>query len=76
METFNIFLKKITDVSDFVNLASKCKGDVLVKSGKYTVSGKSIMGVFSLDLSKPLMVEIHDEIPADVRKALIENFIG
>ena len=74
MEIFNILLKKVTDVSDFITLTSKCEGDVLVKSGKYVVSGKSMMGLFSLDLSKPLKVEIYGTIPEEVRKALIENF--
>ena len=70
MKIFYFLLKKVTDVSDFINLVSKCEGDVLVKSGKYVVSGKSMMGLFSLDLSKPLIVEIDGTIPEDVKKAL------
>ena len=79
MEVYTILITKITDVSDLIKLTSKCPCEVLIKSGKYVVDGKSIMGVFSLDLSKPLTLEIHGTAPLDVRVGLvnfIENKVG
>lgn len=61
MKSFNISLKSINDVKDFVNTVSKYDFDVDLTSGRYVVDAKSIMGIFSLDLSKPIKVEVHTE---------------
>lgn len=61
MVTFNIMLKSINDVKDFVNIVNKYDFDVDLTSGRYVVDAKSIMGIFSLDLSKPIKVEVHEE---------------
>ena len=45
----------------FVNIVNKYEFDVDLTSGRYVVDAKSIMGIFSLDLSKPVNVEIHAE---------------
>ena len=61
MRTFNLMLNSINDVKDFVNIVSKYDFDVDLTSGRYVVDAKSIMGIFSLDLSKPIKVEIHND---------------
>ena len=61
MKAFNIMLKSINDVKDFVNIVSKYDFDIDLSSGRYIVDAKSIMGIFSLDLSKPIRVEVHCE---------------
>ena len=61
MRTFNIVLKSINDVKDFVNIVNKYDFDVDMTSGRYVVDAKSIMGIFSLDLSKPIKVEVHSD---------------
>lgn len=61
MKTFNILLSSIGDVKNFVNVVSKYDFDVDLTSGRYIVDAKSIMGIFSLDLSKPIKVEVHSE---------------
>ncbi|HHW49847.1 MAG TPA: HPr family phosphocarrier protein [Clostridiaceae bacterium] len=61
MKTFNIALRSITDVKDFVNIVNKYDFDVDLTSGRYVVDGKSIMGIFSLDLSKPIKVDVHSD---------------
>jgi phosphotransferase system HPr-like phosphotransfer protein len=74
MKSFNIILKSINDVKDFVNSVNKYNFDVDLSSGRYVVDAKSIMGIFSLDLSKPIKVEVH----SDDCKAFcdeIKNFI-
>ena len=65
-----VLLDKITDIKDFVNLASKCRDDVVVKSGHYAVSAKSIMALFSLDLTKPLKVEFYGDVPYGVKEEM------
>ena len=70
-----VLLDKITDIKDFVNLASKCRDDVVVKSGHYAVSAKSIMALFSLDLTKPLKVEFYGVIPYEVKEGM-KKFIA
>lgn len=74
MQTFNILLKSINDVKDFVNIVNKYDFDVDLTSGRYIVDAKSIMGIFSLDLSKPIKVEVHGD-KADVLIKEIKQFI-
>jgi phosphocarrier protein HPr len=61
MKSFNINLKSINDVKDFVNIVNRYDFDVDLSSGRYVVDAKSIMGIFSLDLSKPIKVEVHED---------------
>jgi phosphotransferase system HPr-like phosphotransfer protein len=56
----------IDDVKKFVNIAGKCDYDVDVVSGRYVVDAKSIMGIFSLDLSNELTVILHSDNCDDV----------
>ncbi len=61
MTTFNVLLGSINDVKNFVNIVSKYDYEIDLSSGRYVVDAKSIMGIFSLDLSKPIKVEIHSD---------------
>lgn len=61
MKTFNLLLSSINDVKDFVNVVGKYDFDVDLTSGRYVVDAKSIMGIFSLDLSQPIKVEVHSD---------------
>ena len=54
-----IKLNSITDVKEFVNITFKAENDVNLICGKYHIDGKSIMGIFSLDLSKPIDLNVH-----------------
>ena len=56
-----IKMTQIADVYEFVNEAGKVDGDVLLKRGNYIIDGKSVMGVFSLNLSQPVTISY----PAD-----------
>ena len=69
MKTFMIKLSTLEDVRKFVNTVTAFDGDIDLKSGRYTVDAKSIMGIFSLDLSKPIKAEIHAD---DASKFLAE----
>lgn len=71
-----VLLEKITDIKDFVNLVSKCSDDVTIGSGRFVVNAKSIMGLFSLDLSKPLKVEFYGQVPFEVREGMKKFIVG
>lgn len=61
MKEVKILLSSINDVKKFVNLVSKYDFDVDLVSDRYVVDAKSIMGIFSLDLSKEIKVQIHSD---------------
>ena len=65
MKREKIMLKTISDVKAFVNSVAKYDFDVDLLSGRYAVDAKSIMGIFSLDLSKPIDLAIHAESNLD-----------
>ena len=65
MRTCNIMLNTINDVKAFVNTVSKYDFDVDLISGRYAIDAKSIMGIFSLDLSKEITMEVHSDDCAD-----------
>ena len=54
MKSVDIKLSSIADVRNFVDTVSKYDIDIDLSSGRYIVDAKSIMGIFSLDLLKPL----------------------
>ncbi|MDD2981397.1 MAG: HPr family phosphocarrier protein [Hespellia sp.] len=54
-----IQLNSIDKVKDFVNAITKYAGEFDLVSGRYVIDAKSIMGIFSLDLSKPINLIIH-----------------
>lgn len=68
MKTVEISLNSIDKVKSFVNEITKFNYDFDLVSGRYVIDAKSIMGIFSLDLSKPITLNIHAE--ADVDKIL------
>lgn len=74
MKTVEIRLSTIADVRDFVNIVSATDIDVDLSSGRYIVDGKSIMGIFSLDLLSPIKLTAHADDPSDLLKAL-DKFI-
>ena len=61
MTETKILLSSINDVKAFVNIVTKYDFDVDLTSERYVVDAKSIMGIFSLDLSKPIKVAIHSD---------------
>lgn len=65
MTTLEIRLNTVEDVRNFVNDISKLKGDFELISGRYVVDAKSIMGIFSLNLTEPLelkMFHTHEDM--------------
>ncbi len=61
MKAVKISLNSIDKVKAFVNDVTKFDTDFDLVSGRYVIDAKSIMGIFSLDLSKPIDLNIHTE---------------
>ena len=72
--TKNIKLATISDVRDFVNAVAAFEDEIDLQSGRYVVDGKSIMGIFSLDLLSPIKLTVYSEKPEELLKK-IERFI-
>ena len=60
MKTVRISLNSIDKVKSFVNDLTKFDTDFDLVSGRYVIDAKSIMGIFSLDISKPIDLNIHN----------------
>ncbi len=61
MRQVKIRLNTVDLVKEFVQEITNIPGDCDIVSGYYVIDAKSIMGIFSLDLSKPLILSIHDD---------------
>ena len=61
MKTIKISLNSIDQVKSFVNTITKYDYDFDLVSGRYVIDAKSIMGIFSLDLSRPIDLTIHTD---------------
>ena len=71
MKTVRVCLDSIDKVKGFVNDISRFNTDFDLISGRYVIDAKSIMGIFSLDLSKPIELTIHESDEIDeILKAL------
>ena len=72
MKTVQISLNSIDKVKSFVNAITKFDNDFDLVSGRYVIDAKSIMGIFSLDLSKPIELNVHAEgnVTDDILSAL------
>ena len=75
MTSVTISLNSIEKVKQFVNLISKYDGDFDLSSGRYVIDAKSIMGIFSLDLSKPLKLDIYSDQTASMIMMHLKEFI-
>jgi phosphotransferase system HPr-like phosphotransfer protein len=70
MKEAMILLQSIEDVKDFNRIVAVYDGDVDLVSGRYVIDAKSIMGIFSLDLSKPINIQVHGDHPEALLEAL------
>jgi len=65
MKSVQVCLNSIEKVKGFVNDVSKFDNDFELISDRYTIDAKSIMGIFTLNLAKPICLNIHAEVNAD-----------
>lgn len=72
-----IVLRSANDVQDFVNAATVFKGNIEISCDQTVISAKSIMGIFSLDLSQNLLMQIYDSPDSNTADFLdrIDSFV-
>ena len=77
MTEIKIRLSSVNDVKDFVSAVSFCSCDIDIAADRYIIDAKSIMGIFSLNLSKPLVMKINSTDENEIADVLgkIEQFI-
>jgi len=69
-----IKLGTIEEVKEFVSIVTQFDGDVELKSGKYVIDAKSILAIFSLDLSKKVLLCL--ENPKKEEVDALEKFVA
>ena len=74
MKTVQISLNSIDKVKSFVNDITRFENDFDLVSGRYVIDAKSIMGIFSLDLSKPIDLNIHAEENIDTILDILKQY--
>ena len=74
MKSIEIRLSTIADVQAFVGIVAASPIDIDLISGRYVVDAKSIMGIFSLDLLKPIRLDAHSD-DTDELFAALDRFI-
>ena len=76
MKKVNVKLGSMNAVKDFNAIVSKYACDIDLVSGRYVVDAKSIMGIYSLDLSSPIEVQIHcddcDDLVAELKPYIVD----
>lgn len=75
MKSLNIKLDSIDKVKDFVNTINTFDGDFDLASNRYVVDAKSIMGIFSLDVSTVLRLDVHEDDEFDAVKSALSAYI-
>lgn len=75
MKVVTIQLHQVNQVREFADLASKCPFDIDLVSGRYTVDAKSLLGIYSLDLNRPLQVVIYGDNVDDFVKKLEQYLV-
>ncbi len=78
MKSINIKLDSIEKVKKFVHIVASIESDLDLVSSRYTIDAKSIMGIFSLDLSKELKLVVangNDVTFAEVKEKLSEFIV-
>ena len=75
MTKVKILLDSIDKVKNFVNTLIKFDCDFDISSSRYTIDAKSIMGIFSLDLSKPIDLNIHAEENVDTILSVLAPYL-
>ena len=75
MKSVYIKLTTIEDVNSLVRTLLAFDGEVDLESGRYIVDGKSLLGIFSLDLTKPVKLIFHDETKAEELFNLLGKYV-
>ncbi len=76
MKSVKILLSMAESVKKFVAIVSKYPYDIDLRSGRFVIDAKSLLGIFSLDLSKPIVLEAHSDncqdLLADLKDYIVD----
>ena len=61
MKSLKVSLSMAESVKNFVNIVGKYPYDIDLRSGRFVIDAKSLLGIFSLDLSKPIVLEVYSD---------------
>lgn len=75
MKSVNVGFSSTESVKEFVNIVTHYPFDVDMHSGRYIVDAKSLLGIFSLDLTKPIACEIYSDNCAELLKDIAKFII-
>ena len=75
MKSVKISLRMAESVKNFVNIVSKYPYDIDLHSGRFIIDAKSVLGIFSLDLSKPIVLEIYEDNCSDLLEELKDYIV-
>ena len=75
MEAVTVSLTQVNQVQQFVNVVSKAPYDVDMVSGRYTINAKSLLGIYSLDLNRPLRVVMYSDDCEELKKEQAEFMV-
>ncbi len=75
MKSFNILLDTVDKIKDFSSIINKFDGDFDLISDDYIIDAKSIMGIFSLNLTKPLKLEVNNTSNIEELEILLKKFM-
>lgn len=75
MKTLTVSLNSIEKVKAFVDDITQFDSEFDLASGRYVVDAKSILGIFSLDISKPLKLTIYDTSHIDTILKTLSPYI-
>ena len=76
MKSVKILLSMAERVKKFVGIVSKYPYDIDLRSGRFVIDAKSLLGIFSLDLSKPIVLEIYSDNCDDLLAELKEYIVA
>lgn len=76
MKSIQISLQMASQVKKFVNIVQNYSFDIDLRSDRYVVDAKSVLGIFSLDLSKPVNVEIHSTEAEEEKCEELINYLN
>ena len=70
MHTLDIILRETADIQSFANLVNEYPFTISLRQGRAVIDAKSILGIYSLDLTKPVIVEVYSNQAGELLDAL------
>ena len=70
MHAFDIILRDTADIQSFANLVNDYPFTISLRQGRAVTDAKSILGIYSLDLTKPVTVEVYSNMAGELLEAL------